>query len=279
MRLKIFHFLFPALLALAIAGCSAFEGSDSKPSEGADEYSEWNVEKFNSEAKKAMDAGNYEKSIKLLETLEARFPFSDYATQAQLDVAYAYFKNDDAESALAAADRFIKINPRSQGIDYAYYLKGLINFNRGIGFIDRYLPTDITQRDQSTSREAFDNFSELLRRYPDSKYVPDAKQRMISLKNNMAMHEIHIAEYYMETRCYVAALDRASNVIEKYQQTPAVPMALQIMQEAYRQMNMTAQADETARIYQLNYPEGLPVTEQANRTVSNKIWDFIGLED
>lgn len=279
MRLKFFHFLLTGLIALAITGCSAFENSDSKPAEGADEYSEWNVEKFSSEAKKAIEAGNYEKSIKLLETLEARFPFSDYATQAQLDVAFAYFKNDDAESALAAADRFIKINPRSPGIDYAYYLKGLINFNRGIGFIDRYLPTDITQRDQSTSREAFDNFSELLRRYPDSKYVPDAKQRMISLKNNMAMHEIHIAEYYMDTRCYVAALDRASNVIEKYQQTPAVPMALQIMQQAYTHMNMTSQADETARIYQLNYPEGLPVPEQTNRTVSNKIWDFIGLED
>ncbi|PPD24433.1 MAG: outer membrane protein assembly factor BamD [Methylobacter sp.] len=279
MRLKFFQFIFTGVVILALSGCETFQSTDSNPAAGADEYAEWNAEKFGSEAKKALETGNYEKSIKLLETLEARFPFSDYATQAQLDVAYAYYKNDDAESALAAADRFIKINPRSPSIDYAYYLKGLINFNRGIGFIDRYLPTDITQRDQSTAREAFDNFSELLRRFPASKYIPDAKQRMISLKNNLAMHEIHIAEHYMETRCYVAALDRATNVIEKYQQTPAVPKALEIMQEAYTQMNMTAQADDTARVYQLNFPEGQPESEQANRTVSNRIWDFIGLED
>ncbi|MFA5984239.1 MAG: outer membrane protein assembly factor BamD [Methylococcaceae bacterium] len=279
MRSIFYKFTLISFFCLQLQGCESFQGLNAKPSDTADEYADWNVEKFRLEAKKALDSGNYEKSIKLYETLEARYPFGEDAAQAQLDVAYAYFKNDDTESALAAADRFIKINPRSPGIDYAYYLKGLINYNRGIGFVDRYLPTDISQRDPGSARDAFDNFSELLRRFPESKYIADARQRMVALKNNLAMHEVHVARYYMKTRCYVAALDRATTVIDKYQRTPAVPLALEIMQEAYTKMEMHDMANETASVYQLNYPDGPPAaSEQSGTTVSHKIWNLIGLD-
>jgi outer membrane protein assembly factor BamD len=278
MRSKLINFLFICCLSLTIQGCETLKNITSSDSDSADEYVDWNVEKFRSEAAEATSAGNYEKAIKLYEALEARYPFGNEAAQTQLDIAYAYYKNDDPEAALAATDRFIKTNPRSPSVDYAYYLKGLVNYNKGIGFIDRFLPTDTSQRDPSSAREAYENFAELLRRFPVSKYIPDAKQRMISLKNNLAMHEIHVARYYLQRKAYIAAANRAAEVVAKYQRTPAVPFALQIMQEAYTKLEMTDLAHDAARIYELNYPDGPPVPEHKNATVSHQIWDFIGLE-
>ncbi|MCL7420804.1 MAG: outer membrane protein assembly factor BamD [Methylobacter sp.] len=279
MRLILIKFLFIGCLSLSIGGCETLKGlTAGDAADTTDEYVDWNAEKFRTEAKAAVDAGNYEKAIKLYEALESRYPFGAEAAQTQLDVAYAYFKGDDPEAAIAAADRFIKINPRSPGVDYAYYLKGLVNYNRGIGFIDRFLPTDTSQRDPGSAREAYDNFAELLRRFPESKYVPDAKQRMIALKNNLAMHEVHVARFYMKRKAYVAAVNRANYVVEKYQRTPAVPYALQILQEAYTALQMTELAADTARIYEMNYPDGPPVPEHKSSTLSHKIWDFIGLE-
>lgn len=254
-----------------------FFSSDSSSSE-EDEYADWTAEKFRTEAKAAVDAGSYEKAIKLYEALESRYPFGEESAQTQLDIAYAYFKNNDPDSAIAAADRFIKMNPRSPGVDYAYYLKGLVNYNRGIGFIDRFLPTDTSQRDPGTARDALNNFEELIRRFPQSKYVPDARLRIIALKNNLAMYEVHVARYYMKRKAYVAAVDRASTVIEKYQRTPAVPYALQVLQEAYTKLEMSDLASDATRVYELNYPNGPPVPEHDSSTLSHKIWDFIGLE-
>jgi outer membrane protein assembly factor BamD len=225
-----------------------------------------------------MDAGSYEKAIKLYEALQSRYPFGEDSAQTELDIAYAYFKNNDPDSAIAAADRFIKMNPRSPGVDYAYYLKGLVNYNRGIGFVDRFLPTDTSQRDTGTARDALKNFEELIRLFPNSKYVPDARLRMIALKNNLAMYEIHVARYYIKRRAYVAAVNRASTVIENYQRTPAVPYALQVLQEAYTELNMLDLAADATRVYELNYPNGPPVPEHVNSTMSHKVWDFIGLE-
>jgi len=279
MRLILIKFLFICCLSLAIGGCETLkEFTAGDASETTDEYADWNAEKFRTEAKAAVDSGAYEKAIKLYEELEARYPFGEEAAQTQLDLAYAYFKGDDPEAAIAAADRFIKTNPRSSGVDYAYYLKGLVNYNRGIGFIDRFLPTDTSQRDTSSARDAYDNFAELLRRFPESKYVPDAKQRMIALNNNLAMHEVHVARFYMKRKAYIAAVNRATYVVEKYQRTPAVPYALQILQEAYTALQMTELAEDTARIYEMNYPDGPPVPEHKSSTLSHKIWDFIGLE-
>lgn len=279
MRLILIKSLFICCLSLAIGGCETLkEFTAGGASETTDEYTGWNAAKFRTEAQAAVDSGNYEKAIKLYEALESRYPFGEEAAQTQLDLAYAYFKGDDPEAAIAAADRFIKTNPRSSGVDYAYYLKGLVNYNRGIGFIDRFLPTDTSQRDTSSARDAYDNFAELLRRFPESKYVPDAKQRMIALNNNLAMHEVHVARFYMRRKAYIAAVNRATYVVEKYQRTPAVPYALQILQEAYTALQMTDLAADTARIYEMNYLDGPPVPEHKSSTLSHKIWDFIGLE-
>ena len=280
MRLILIKFLFICCLGLSLQGCGTLQelfSSDSSSSD-EDEYADWTAEKFRTEAKAAVDAGSYEKAIKLYEALESRYPFGEDSAQTQLDIAYAYFKNNDPDSAIAAADRFIKMNPRSPGVDYAYYLKGLVNYNRGIGFIDRFLPTDTSQRDPGTARDALNNFEELIRRFPQSKYVPDARLRMIALKNNLAMHEIHVARYYIRRRAYVAAANRASTVIEKYQRTPAVPYALLVLQEAYTKLDMLDLARDATRVYELNYPNGPPVPEHESSTLSHKIWDFIGLE-
>lgn len=280
MRLILIKFLFICCLALALQGCGTLQelfSSDSSSSE-EDEYADWTAEKFRTEAKAAVDAGSYEKAIKLYEALESRYPFGEGSAQTELDIAYAYFKNNDPDSAIAAADRFIKMNPRSPSIDYAYYLKGLINYNRGIGFIDRFLPTDTSQRDPGSARDALKNFEELIRRFPQSLYLPDARLRMIALKNNLAMYEVHVARYYMKRKAYVAAIDRASTVIDKYQRTPAVPYALQVLQEAYTKLDMPDLAKDVTRVYELNYPNGPPVPEHQNSTFSHKVWDFIGLE-
>ncbi|GAB6139531.1 hypothetical protein JCM14076_02600 [Methylosoma difficile] len=262
------------------SGCSSlgdlFSGDSDEKSE--EKYAGWNSQKFRDEAKKAVDDGSYEKAIELYEALESRYPYGQYAAQTQIDIAYAYYKNGDSEAAIAAADRFIKTNPRNANVDYAYYLKGLVNYNRDIGFVDRFLPTDTAQRDTSSANTALKNFEELLRRYPSSRYRADAKQRMVALNNNIAMHEVHIARYYLKRHAYIAAANRASGVVEKYQRTPAVPFALQVMQEAYENLGMKELASNSKRIYDLNYPDGPPVPDQATATFSNRVWDIIGFD-
>jgi outer membrane protein assembly factor BamD len=277
MRIKTssFFWVFMAL-GLLLAGCS------SSPDETSDEFSDYTAEQFYGEAKQALVEGRYEKATKLYEKLEARFPFGKYATQSQLDVAYAYYKNDEPDSAIAAADRFIKLNPANPFVDYAYYIKGLVNYNRGIGFIDRFLPTDSSQRDPGATLDSYKDFEELIRRFPNSRYANDSRQRIISLRNNLAMHEIHVADFYMRREAYLAAARRCGEVVRKYQRTQAVPVALEIMEKAYRKLEMTQLADDAARVFQTNYANGVP--GQADKDMGyeaspiEKIWHFIGLE-
>ncbi len=276
MRLFLQRFLIILSLAITLQGCETLKslnlGSDSSDVE----YADWGDAEFHKKAKAAMDAKNYRKAIKLYEALESRYPFGEYAAQAQLDIAYAYYKNDDPEAAVAAAERFIKVNPRNENVDYAYYLKGLVNFNRSIGFIDRFLPTDPSQRNPSNAKDAHQNFQELVRRFPKSQYVPDAKQRILSLNNNLAMYEVHVARFYLKRKAYIAAANRASYVVKNYQQTPAIPHALLVMKEAYTELGMEDLATDTDRIYKENYPNGAPVLEYRKTTTAYKIWDFFG---
>lgn len=279
MRLLLVKTVFVASLACALPGCESlniFGKGDSAAKE--DEYVGWDDAKFHQQAKEALDNKNYQKAITLYEALEARYPFGDYAAQAQLNVAYAYYKNDDPEAALAAADRFIKVHPRSPNVDYAYYLKGLVNYNRGIGFIDRFLPTDSSQRDPGPAKDSYDNFQELIQRFPQSKYVPDARLRMVALRNNLGMYEVHVADFYMRRKAYVAAVTRANYIIKEYQRTPAVPHALQIMQEAYRKLGMDDLAADAERVFQLNYPNGMPVADYKEKTMIEETWDAIGMD-
>jgi outer membrane protein assembly factor BamD len=243
-------------LGLALAGCGAF---GEKP----DATRDWPVQRLYGEAKAALDAGDYETAIDYYEKLESRYPFGRYAQQAQIDIAYAYWKNEDNASAIAAAERFVKLHPRHPSVDYAYYLKGLVNFEQGRNFVDRIIPRDMSQRDPGAVRQAFDDFSELVRRFPESKYAEDSRQRMVYLKNLLAQHEVHVADYYMRRGAYVAAANRARFVVENYQRAPVIPDALVIMAKAYRLMDLDDLSADTLRVLRLNYPghEGVAEVE------------------
>ena len=267
--------LFTLTLGLFLmTGCST-------TSEKEDEHANWTAEQFYSAAKMALTGKSYEKAIKLYEKLEARYPFGKHATQAQMEVAYAYYKNNEPDSALASVDRFIKLNPTHPRVDYAYYLRGLVNYNRGISFIDRFLPTDSSQRDPGSARDALRDFNELMAKFPRSQYVQDSRQRVGALRNNLAMYEVHVADFYMRRGGYLAAARRCSEVVQKYQRTEAVPKALKIMEEAYRKLDMNDLADDAARVYALNYSqEGkeLPKANPHELSPAEKVWDFIGFD-
>ncbi len=242
--------LFAPLLALllALTGCSLLPDQ-------IDETKGWSAQKLYAAAKDALNSGNYERAIDLYGKLEARYPFGRYAQQALLESAYAYYKYNEPDTAIATLDRFIRTYPRHPNLAYAFYLKGLANFNRGESFIDRYLPRDPSERDAGAARQSFFDFQELVRRFPDSPYARDARQRMIFLRNNLARYEIHAADYYMRRGAYVAAANRARYVIQKYPGTPAVPDALQMLVRAYRALGLDDLAADAERVYRLNYPD------------------------
>ncbi len=236
------------LVMLTVSGCAWLP-------EQVDKTRGWSATQLYNAAREQMKDRNYEKAIEYFEILEARYPFGKFAQQAQIEIAYTYYKFDEPDLAIAAADRFIKIYPRHPNVDYAWYLKGLINYNRGKTFIDKYLPQDPSERDTFTMRAAYDDFDLLTQRYPDSTYARDSAQRMIYLRNNMAAYELHVADYYMRRKAYVAAANRGKYVIENYQRTPSVPSALVIMVRSYRLLNADELADGAMQVLRLNYPE------------------------
>lgn len=236
------------ILAGLLGGCGLLP-------EQIDETKDWSAQRLYSEAKEAMNDADWEKAIGLFEKLEARYPFGRYAQQALLESAYAYYKFDEPESAIAAIDRFLKTYPRHPHTDYAYYLRGLVNFNRGDTLVDRFLPRDPAERDAGAARQAFFDFGELVKQFPDSRYAQDAGQRMVFLRGNLARYEMHVADYYMRRGAYVAAANRAKQVIESYQGTPAVPEALEVLVRAYRRLGLEDLAADAERVLQLNYPE------------------------
>jgi outer membrane protein assembly factor BamD len=236
------------LLVFIITGCS-FLGGDKE-----DETIGWTADHFYAQAKGALEAGEYSRAVDLYQKLETRYPFGVHAQQALLDLSYAYYKNEEPEASIAACDRFIKLYPQNLHVDYAYYLKGLANFNKGKGFTQRYLPTDESQRDPGAALNAFESFSELVKRFPDSEYVPDAEQRMRYLRNILAKNEVHVAHYYMRRGAFVAAVNRARYVVENYPRTPSVPDALVVLAKAYRVLEMNDLSDDALRVLELNYP-------------------------
>jgi len=274
------HIFLAALLSF-LSGCAS-TGLFSSADDTSNQKADWSAADFYNDAKSDLDDENYTRAIELYESLESRYPFGQYAQQAQIDLAFAYYKNDEPESAIATANRFIRIHPRHKNIDYVYYLKGLVNFNRDIGFLERYLPTDKAQRGPGAAIHSLDDFATLIRRFPNSQYVPDAKQRMVALKSNLALHELNVAEYYMKRGAYVAVINRAKQVIEKYEQTTAVPRALLIMADAYQKIAMDDLAADARKIYNDNYPNGLPTLENPKftrtQTTSEKIWEYLELD-
>ncbi|CAK0753165.1 Outer membrane protein assembly factor BamD [Gammaproteobacteria bacterium] len=241
------RFIMVLFLLMTAGGCALL------PDE-IDETKDWSANKLYSEAKSALDDGSYEQAIKYYEKLNARYPLGNYAQQSELEIAYAYYKSGEPASAIATLDRFIKLYPRHSNLDYTYYLRGLVNFNQGMNIVERYLPIDHAQRDPGAARQSFQDFGEVVRRFPDSKYVADARQRMIYLRNNLAWYEIHVARHYFGQNAYLAAVNRGKYVIEHYQQTPAVPEALALMVRSYRAMDMNDLADSSLRVLETNYP-------------------------
>lgn len=270
-----FHKLaFILCLSFFLQACNSFS------KEKGDAYASWTVDQFITASKEELEDENYKKAIKLLEQLDSRYPFGAHSAQVQLDLTYAYYKNSDSEAALASADRFIKTHPRHPDVDYAYYLKALVNFNRELGFIDRFVPSDKTQRDSLFTQTSYLNFEELLRRFPDSKYVPDVKQRMTYLRNSLARHELHVARFYIDREAYVAAVNRTNYILQHYQDTPAVPFALEIQIKAYQILGLQALADDSAKIYAYNYPNGPvhPEADPSNVVVVPFIWSLFAFD-
>jgi outer membrane protein assembly factor BamD len=249
------------LAATLLNGCSLLP-------EQIDETKNWSAAKLYDKAKEQLLDSNYADSIKYFEKLEARYPYGPYAQQSQLEVAYAYYKDKEPVSAIAACDRFIKLHPDHANVDYAYYLKGLANFNEDMGLFSGLADQDLSERDPHAAEEAFNAFKELTTRFPNSKYTPDGLARMRYLVDSLASHEVHVANYYYNRGAYVAAVDRVKYVLEHYQQAPAVEQGLSIMAKSYDKLGLNDLRDDTLRIIKKNYPNGSDSKDGINKKKS-----------
>jgi len=201
-----------------------------------------------------MNSGGYDKAIKYFEKLESRYPFGTYAQQAQMDIAYAHYRQGEQPEALAAIDRFIKLHPNHPNVDYMYYLRGLVNFNDKVSIFDFLASEDATERDPKAARDAFDAFKQVVVRFPDSTYAPDSLARMKYLVNALAQYDVHVANYYYRRGAYVAAANRAQSAILEYRDAPAVEEGLYIMVKSYEALGMTQLRDDAERVMKKNYP-------------------------
>ncbi len=206
-------------------------------------------------AQRAIDVNNFGLAVVMFQQLESRFPFSAEAQQAQLEIIFAHYKARSFEQAEAAADRLLREQPRHPDMDYVHYLRGLINFDRSLNVMDAAFGVDPARRDPSLARQSFQSFQLLVTSYPASRYVPDAQQRMVFLRNQLARHELYVARYYMTLSAWVSAATRARTVIEQYDETPSAIEALVILHNAYRNLEMNDLADDVARVIALNHPE------------------------
>ncbi|KJH83259.1 MULTISPECIES: outer membrane protein assembly factor BamD [Pseudomonadaceae] len=242
MRVK--HLLLIAIFALT-AACSSNETISENLGE-AELYRQ---------AQADLDSKSYTSAINKLKALESRYPFGRFAEQAQLELIYAYYRNTEPEAARSSADRFIRLHPQHPSVDYAYYLKGLASFDQDRGLLARFLPLDMTKRDPGAARDSFNEFAQLTTRFPNSRYAPDAKARMVYLRNLLAANEIHVADYYLRRQAYVAAANRGRYIVENFQGTPAVGDGLAVMTEAYQRLGLDDLANTSLETLKLNYPE------------------------
>ena len=235
------------LLGVLVAACGVFSAD-------SDETKGWSAQKLYSEAKDKLNNRDYEPAIKYYEKLESRYPYGRYAQQAQLEIAYAYFKDNEPAQAVRAAERFIKLHPNHPNVDYAYYVKGLANFTEDSGWTSYVSGQDLTERDPKAAREAFDSFKELVNRFPESRYASDSIARMGYLVNALAAHEIHVARYYIKRRAFVAAANRAQFSLKQYPQAPANEEGLVILVKAYDALGLKDLRDDAERVMVTNFP-------------------------
>ncbi|QDF96147.1 outer membrane protein assembly factor BamD [Azoarcus sp. DD4] len=241
---------------VALVGALLLGACSSLPDE-IDETTGWNAQKLYSEAKASMTEGGYDRAIKMFEKLEARYPYGRFAQQAQIEVAYAYYKSNEPALALAAADRFIKLHPNHPNVDYVYYLKGLVNFNEDLGLLAGLSNQDLSERDPKGAREAFETFRELVTRFPESRYAEDSRQRMQYLVNSLASHEVHVARYYYRRGAYIAAANRAQAAVTSYPRAPANEEALYLMVKSYEALGMKDLQSDAERVLEKNFPNSI----------------------
>jgi len=236
-----------------------------------DPTAEWSPNKIYAEAKDEVSLGAFDKAVALFEKLEGRAAGTPLAQQAQLDKAYAHYKAGEPVLAIATLDRFIKLHPASPALDYALYLKGIVNFNDDLGLFSSLTRQDLAERDQKAAKDSFESFKELVSRFPDSRYAPEASQRMNYIVNSLAQSEVHVARYYFERRAYLAAINRAQTAITDYQGVPALEEALFIMVKSYDALGMTALRDDTQRVLEKNYPQ-TPYLVQGFKSRNDPWW-------
>lgn len=249
---------------ISFTACSSIPKQDLRP-----------ASELYAEAQTEMEELNYEKSVRLLETLQSRYPYGRYAQQALMEIAYANYKQNEPDAALSAADRFIKQFPNSPNLDYVYYLKGLVNFNDNAGFLSKLSRQDPAERDPQTMRDSFDSFRELVTRFPDSRYAEDARLRMQFLINTMSRSDIRVASYYLRRGAYIAAVNRANNVLKEFPQTVQTRDALQIMVWAYDAMGQYDLRDDAQRVLDLNIAkDGIKPGIKNSRERGGSWWQF-----
>ena len=261
---QILHAL-PLATAALLSACSSTTD---------DKTADWSPNRIYAEAKDELNSASYDKAIPLFEKLEGRAAGTPLAQQAQLDKAYAQFKANDQASAVATLDRFMKLHPSSPAIDYALYLKGLVNFNDNLGPLSFMSRQDLSERDQKAAKESFESFKELATRFPDSRYAPDARARMTYIVNSLAQYEVHVARYYYSRGAYVAAVNRAQNAVTDDQEVPALEEAQFIMLRSYEALGLTQLAADTRRVMEKSYPKSEYLTRgfKSNQDPWWKFW-------
>ena len=239
-----------------------------------DKFASWSPNRIYAEAKEEMSAGSYEKAIPLLERLEGRAAGTPLAQQAQLEKAYAQFKTNEQAQAIATLDRFMKLHPASPAFDYGLYLKGVINFNDDLGLFAFLSRQDLSERDQKAAKESFEAFKELITRFPESRYAPDARLRMTYIVNSLARYEVHVARYYFRRGAYMAAIGRAQTVVTDYQNVPALRDALTLLEGSYEALGLTKLRDDTRRVIAATYPPDAQAAGDGKRDQKPwwKIW-------
>jgi len=249
--------LISALLAAGLlAACAS-------PNE--DKTAGWSTDKIYSEARDELNGGAYDKAVPLLEKLEGRAAGTPLAQQAQLEKAYSHYRNGEQVQAVATLDRFMKLHPASPALDYALYLRGIVNFNDNLGLFGWLSQQDLSERDQKAAKVSFESFKELAERFPDSRYAPDARLRMTYIVNSLAQSEVHVARYYYQRGAYVAAINRAQTAIADYRGVPAVEEALFIMLKSYEALKMDDMAKDTRRVLETNYPQSAYLSNGATK--------------
>ena len=250
------------LLSASLAGCSLFKADEDKKKD-------WSAEQFYKAAKEELDNSNWESATKLYEQLESKYPYGRFAQQAQLEAAYAYYKQGETAQSIAAADKFMKLHPNHPNVDYAMYVKGLANFKEDLGPLARVWKQDLADRDPKAARESFEVFKELVARFPNSRYADDSRERMAYLIEALARHEVKTAQYYLERGAPLAAANRAQEVLTRFPNSPSRKDALDVMIEAYDRMGMKNLRDDSRKVLAMNYPQDPMSAAGKNR---NKPW-------